>query len=61
MRDLVCCLAHPFRALNKYGLSFDEGRVFVSTVRDFLAENYEFYEYYFLALERGTLSLQAWF
>lgn len=61
MQDLVGCLVHPFRMLTKYGLSFDEGRAFVSTLRDFLVENYEFYEYYFLALERRTLSLHAWF
>lgn len=61
MHDLVCFLMHPFKMLTKYGLSFDEGRVFVSTIRDFLAENFEFYEYYFLALERRTLSLDVWF
>ena len=61
MQDLVAFLVQPFRMLTKYGLSFDGGRVFVRTIRDFLAENYEFYEYYFLALERRVLSLHGWF
>jgi hypothetical protein len=34
----------------KFGLSVDEGRNYVTTIANFLRENYEFYEFYFLSL-----------
>lgn len=45
----------------KFSLSADEARRYVTTIAGFLKENFEFYEYYFLSLEKGTLSLDVWF
>lgn len=45
----------------KLGLSADEARRYVTTIASFLKGNFEFYEYYFLNLEKGVLSLEVWF
>lgn len=51
----------PGKMVAEFGLSADEASRYVATIGGFLKENFEFYEYYFLSLEKGTLSLEVWF
>lgn len=39
----------------KYDLSLVEGRRYVNIIGEFLHENYEFYEFYFIKVEEGQL------
>jgi hypothetical protein len=51
----------PAKMVAKFALAVEEARNYVTTIAAFLRENYEFYEYYFLSLERGILGLDGWF
>jgi len=51
----------PHKMLSKFALPAEEARCYVTTIATFLKENYEFYEFYFLSLERGVLGVEGWF
>lgn len=58
---MVVFLLSPQRLIPRYGLSTDQARQFVKTILYFMRENYEFYEYYFIGVEKGVLRMESWF